>query len=70
MFHVDSMKIRTRFLVWSLSIFFIAELKRICTQYHERVYICEGQKWDLEREVRKRDYEVLLSKRKQITVHK
>ncbi|XP_014214673.1 troponin I isoform X2 [Copidosoma floridanum] len=35
-----------------------AELKRICTQYHERVYICEGQKWDLEREVRKRDYEI------------
>lgn len=54
------MKIRTRFLVWSLSIFFVAELKRMCTQYHERVHICEGQKWDLEREVRKRDYEVLL----------
>ncbi|XP_008213410.1 troponin I isoform X21 [Nasonia vitripennis] len=35
-----------------------AELKRICAQYHERVYICEGQKWDLEREVRKRDYEI------------
>lgn len=26
--------------------------------YHDRVYLCEGQKWDLEREVRKRDYEV------------
>ncbi|XP_058790446.1 troponin I isoform X7 [Phymastichus coffea] len=35
-----------------------AELKRICAQYHERVYICEGQKWDLEREVRKRDFEI------------
>ncbi|XP_023318810.1 troponin I isoform X4 [Trichogramma pretiosum] len=35
-----------------------AALKQICKQYHERVYICEGQKWDLEREVRKRDYEI------------
>lgn len=26
--------------------------------YYDRVYLCEGQKWDLEREVRKRDYEV------------
>lgn len=23
------------------------------------MYVCEGQKWDLEHEVRKRDYEVL-----------
>ncbi|XP_015603503.1 troponin I isoform X6 [Cephus cinctus] len=35
-----------------------AELKRICQMYYDRVYICEGQKWDLEREVRKRDYEI------------
>ncbi|KMQ89804.1 troponin i isoform x16, partial [Lasius niger] len=34
------------------------ELKEICQMYHDRVYLCEGQKWDLEREVRKRDYEV------------
>ncbi|XP_012227238.2 troponin I isoform X1 [Linepithema humile] len=34
------------------------ELKQICHMYHERVYLCEGQKWDLEREVRKRDYEI------------
>lgn len=26
--------------------------------YYDRVHLCEGQKWDLEREVRKRDYEV------------
>ncbi|XP_020288260.1 troponin I isoform X15 [Pseudomyrmex gracilis] len=34
------------------------ELKQICQMYHDRVYLCEGQKWDLEREVRKRDYEI------------
>ncbi|CAL1685365.1 unnamed protein product [Lasius platythorax] len=34
------------------------ELKEICQMYHDRVYLCEGQKWDLEREVRKRDYEI------------
>ncbi|XP_011266681.1 troponin I isoform X15 [Camponotus floridanus] len=34
------------------------ELQKICQMYHDRVYLCEGQKWDLEREVRKRDYEI------------
>ncbi|XP_043484685.1 troponin I isoform X9 [Leptopilina heterotoma] len=34
------------------------DLKKICQMYYDRVYICEGQKWDLEREVRKRDYEI------------
>ncbi|XP_032677880.1 troponin I isoform X10 [Odontomachus brunneus] len=34
------------------------ELKKICQMYYDRVYLCEGQKWDLEREVRKRDYEI------------
>ncbi|XP_011143192.1 troponin I isoform X2 [Harpegnathos saltator] len=34
------------------------ELKQICQMYYDRVYLCEGQKWDLEREVRKRDYEI------------
>ncbi|XP_047350277.1 troponin I isoform X7 [Vespa velutina] len=34
------------------------ELKKICRMYYDRVYLCEGQKWDLEREVRKRDYEI------------
>lgn len=35
-----------------------ATLKRILKEYYDRMYICEEQKWDLEREVRKRDYEV------------
>ncbi|XP_023289451.1 troponin I isoform X18 [Orussus abietinus] len=35
-----------------------AELKKIIQMYYDRVYICEGQKWDLELEVRKRDYEI------------
>ncbi|XP_011868175.1 PREDICTED: troponin I isoform X10 [Vollenhovia emeryi] len=34
------------------------ELKKICQMYYDRVHLCEGQKWDLEREVRKRDYEI------------
>lgn len=34
-------------------------LKRIIQEYHGRMYVCEGQKWDLEHEVKKRDYEVL-----------
>lgn len=36
----------------------IATLKRILKEYYDRMYICEEQKWDLEREVRKRDWEV------------
>lgn len=34
-------------------------LKNIIQEYYDRMYLCEGQKWDLEHEVRKRDYEVL-----------
>lgn len=37
---------------------FIDQLKKIIKAYYDRMYICEEQKWDLEREVRKRDYEV------------
>ncbi|XP_065158571.1 troponin I isoform X1 [Atheta coriaria] len=33
-------------------------LKKICQEYFDRMYICEEQKWDLEREVRKRDWEI------------
>lgn len=45
-------------------------IKKICKEYWDRVYICEEQKWDLEREVRKRDYEVQLLHKKQIPLHK
>jgi hypothetical protein len=34
------------------------QLKKIIQEYYDRVYVCEGQKWDLEHEVRKRDWEV------------
>lgn len=34
-------------------------MQEICDEYYERMYICEGQKWDLEYEVRKKDWEVL-----------
>lgn len=40
----------------------VEEIKEICQEYYDRVYVCEGQKWDLEREVRKRDYEVQYKK--------
>uniref|UniRef100_U5EPN5 Troponin I n=1 Tax=Corethrella appendiculata TaxID=1370023 RepID=U5EPN5_9DIPT len=33
-------------------------LKDICKEYFDRMYLCEGQKWDLEHEVRKRDWEI------------
>ncbi|XP_050672559.1 troponin I isoform X6 [Leptidea sinapis] len=33
-------------------------IKRIIKEYYDRVYVCEGQKWDLEHEVRKRDFEI------------
>lgn len=44
---------------WYVFPFSIAMLKRIIQEYYDRLYVCEGQKWDLEHEVRKRDYEVL-----------
>ncbi|KAL5276812.1 TNNI1 family protein [Megaselia abdita] len=34
------------------------ELQEICEEYFERMYLCEGQKWDLEYEVRKKDWEI------------
>ncbi|XP_055681215.1 troponin I isoform X2 [Lutzomyia longipalpis] len=34
------------------------DLKDICTDYFNRMYLCEDQKWDLEFEVRKRDWEI------------
>jgi len=33
-------------------------LREICKEYHERLFLCESQKWDLEYEVRRRDYEI------------
>jgi len=41
-----------------LSRIFLDALKQICKDYYERSFLCESQKWDLEYEVRKRDYEV------------
>lgn len=34
------------------------QLKKILEDYYSRMYSCEEQKWDLEREVRKKDWEV------------
>lgn len=34
------------------------QLKDICKDYYNRMYLTEGQKWDLEHEVRKRDWEI------------
>ncbi|XP_065363871.1 troponin I isoform X4 [Calliphora vicina] len=35
-----------------------AQLQKICQEYYDRMYTCEGQKWDLEYEVRKKDWEI------------
>lgn len=35
-------------------------LQKVLQEYYNRMYLCEGQKWDLEYEVRKKDWEVLL----------
>lgn len=42
------------------------QLKEICKEYFNRMYVCEGQKWDLEFEVRKRDWEVLQKQKKNL----
>lgn len=34
------------------------DLKEVIQQYYDRMYLCESQKWDLEYEVRKRDWEI------------
>ncbi len=39
-------------------------LKKYCKEYYDRMYLCENQKWDLEYEVKKRDWEVLQTKKK------
>jgi len=36
------------------------ELKAIVKSYFDRMLLCEGQKWDLEHEVRKKEYEVII----------
>ena len=39
--------------------FFLEQLKQICKEYFDRMYLCESQKYDMEFEVRKRDFEVV-----------
>ncbi|OXU22621.1 hypothetical protein TSAR_001352, partial [Trichomalopsis sarcophagae] len=38
--------------------FFIAELQTICNAYWQRMYELEGDKWDLERKSRMKDFEI------------
>ena len=40
--------------------FCLAELQTICTEYWEHVYTVEGEKFDLEREIRLKEWEVLI----------
>lgn len=37
---------------------FLAQLKQICKDYFDRMYQCESQKYDMEYECRKREFEV------------
>ena len=36
----------------------LEDLQRICEDYFDRMYECESQKYDMEFECRKKDYEV------------
>ena len=36
----------------------LEQLKQICKEYFDRMYMCESEKYDMEFEVRKRDFEV------------
>merc|ERR1719209_2604535 len=36
------------------------QLKQIVKEYFDRMYLCESQKYDMEFEVRKRDFEVVI----------
>ena len=38
--------------------FVLDQLKQICKEYFDRMYMCESQKYDMEFEVRKRGFEV------------
>ena len=41
---------------------FLEDLQRICQEYFDRMYVCESQKYDMEFECRKKDYEVPVGK--------
>ena len=51
------------FILWRNVFHVLDQLKRYVKEYFERVNLCESQKWDLEYEVRKRDWEVWRNKR-------
>jgi hypothetical protein len=53
----ERIRVCTKSIHFIISIL-LDQLKRIIKEYFDRVYLCEGQKWDLEHEVRKRDWEV------------
>jgi len=45
---------------------YLEQVKALLQQYHDRLVLCESQKWDLEYEVKKRDYEVYIIKKKRL----
>ena len=51
------MKFSTCLLITLTNI--LDQLKQICKEYFDRMYMCESQKYDMEFEVRKRGFEVL-----------
>ena len=44
------------YMYWKSSV--LDQLKQICKEYFDRMYMCESQKYDMEFEVRKRGFEV------------
>lgn len=37
---------------------FIAELEKLCRDFHSRIERLEGDKWDLEHQIKMKDYQV------------
>ena len=59
MFAIAKIQYELQFISFCLFEHITGELQEICEEYHERIYYCESSKFDLEYDVRKKDWEVL-----------
>lgn len=55
--HQKTHKIREPVLILFHSLF-IAELESLCREFHKRIEGLEGDKWDLEHQIKMKDYQV------------
>lgn len=56
-FCVTAHKIRELVLIL-FNFLFIAELESLCREFHKRIEGLEGDKWDLEHQIKMKDYQV------------